>query len=89
LPTYWRPGDQGLRRLAREVDGGLAAAAQLLSVSVAGAARAAAFQLGDVAGLAHAPCWLPASGLQVRNSYHTGESAGNGFCLASPCALCR
>ena len=49
------------------MDGGLAAAAQLLSVEVAAAARAASFQLGDVAGLAHAPCWLPPSGLQVQN----------------------
>jgi hypothetical protein len=69
LPAAWRPGDQGLRRLARQVDGALAAAAQLLSAGVAAAVRVVCFQLGDVAGLAHAPCWLPASGLQVCDPY--------------------
>lgn len=58
-------GEAGLRRLARQVDGSLAAAAQLLGSGVAAAVRVAAFQLGDIAGLAHAPCHLPASGLQV------------------------
>lgn len=60
-----RSGDAGLRRLARQVDGALAAVAQLLGTGVAAAARVVSFQLGDVAGLAHPPCRLPASGLQV------------------------
>ena len=59
--------------MAREVDGALAAAAQLLNDCVAPAARAVCLQLGDVAGLAHAPCCPPAAGLQVR-AWHTAGS---------------
>lgn len=59
------PGEAGLRRLARQVDGGLAAAAQLLGTGLAPAARAASLQLGDVSGLAHPPCHSPTCGLQA------------------------
>jgi len=61
-----RAGEGGVRRLAKAVDGAAGAAAGLLAEHALPALEAAAFQLGELRGLAACGRWAAPLGLQAR-----------------------